>query len=334
MRPKALLLFIIAINAALVLSAGAEVVFRQMPSVVAKVGGVEISTLRFSKAVKNAESELSKKVWDIASDISSVEVSYQDRSDRSIKAAVLSQLIDDLLIDAGAKAEGIKVSEGEISEEIGRLKKNFPSSAEFHRSIAEQGMTVLDLRKTVSKQLIIKKLEEILMGRVVVSDEEIKVFYEKNIEIFIQPKQVRVSNITVQSEDKAKELLSSVRSGTDFGEIAKIYSKDDLSREKGGDMGLISIGDLPPELEKAAFLLKVGEISDIIASDDGYHLIKVTDRISGKEATLADSKENIRGFLLKEKGTDAFYVWLSEQRNAAKIEINEDLKGIFRGGKA
>jgi len=300
-----------------------------MEGVAARVAGIEISMSRFEAAVELAGEELFKELLEGTEEAGTLEAIYRERDENLIKSTVLQQLIDGVLIEEGAKREGITVTNKDIRNKIEELKKKFPSSLDFHRSIAEQGMTVEDLKKNIHRQLVVEGLRELLMGRIVVSDEEIKSFYDRNIGIFVQPKRVAVQHILVKEEELAEKIIASLDAGANFEELAKVYSMDTKSRDRGGNLRFVERGELAPELEEIAFILKPGSVSPIIESDDGFYILKVTERVAGKETTPEQAKENIRDFLLKEKGFAAFSKWLEDQRFLTEIVINEKLKDLI-----
>lgn len=311
--------------------AQAGISFAPMAGLAARVGGVDITMKQLDRAIDSARFEVSLSLQGFGSDLVSREETSASKDQSDLEIIILDQLIEDVLVEQGAKEEGVKVSENDIQEEIAKLKKRFPSNEEFHRTIAQQGMTLEDLKKTIRKQLLVAGLEKILMGRIAVSDEEIRSFYDKNIDLFIQPKKVALADILVRDEELALFIRASLEAGADFAEMAKAYSADFRTRGKGGDMGFVTVEDLEPMLEKSAFHLNAGEISEVIETDDGFHIIKVLVRVPGKETSFEMAKDNIRIFILKEKASDAFSLWLESRRVDTKIEINEKFRGLYEG---
>jgi len=311
--------------------AQADVSFVPLKGLAARVGGAEITLDQLNKAVERAKLEMSMSLQGFGSETMTQEGQNNVSMQPDLEITVLDQLIDDILVEQGARDEGVKVSDKEIQDEINALKSRFQSNEEFHKSIAEQGMTIEDLKKSTRRQLLVKGLEKILMCRIAVSDEEIRSFYDKNIDLFIQPKKVDVADILVKDDELARAIRASLEAGADFSEMASTYSADFRTRAKGGDLGFISVGELDPMVEKNAFHLAAGEISDVITTDDGFHIIKVLSRVPGKETSFEDARENIRGFILKEKAGDAFAMWLESRRTSTRIEINQKLKSLYEG---
>jgi len=124
----------------------------------------------------------------------------------------------------------------------------------------------------------------------------------------------------VGTEEEAKEILAQLQSGADFAELAKEHSTDTASKEKGGDLDYFTRGEMTAEFEKAAFSLPVGQISDVVKTDYGYHIIKVTDKQPAKEATLEESREKVREQLFNEKISARMSKWLTEAKEKADIK--------------
>ncbi len=307
----------------------ATIKFAPMPGMAASVEGTYITLVRLNKALELAKKDVEKEEIGLTKEANSLEGLFKDDGGKDMKKTVLLELIDEILISRGAVREGIEPKAKEIKKKIDELKGRFQSQAEFHRSIGEQGMTVEDLEKNIKRQLVVEGLEKILKSRIVVSDEDLKAFYDKNIEIFIEPKKVGVLQIVVADKELADRIRSSIEAGSDFGELAKTYSIDTETAIRGGNVGLITRGKLNPTLEDAAFTLTPGSISEVIELEDGFHILKATERIGGRETTFEQARSKIREFLLEEKAAIAFSNWLEGQRITSDIVINEKLKFLF-----
>jgi len=313
MKMLQIILFIIFILVCSIGAANARISFASMEGNAVRVGNINIPMARFENAIKLSGEELLKE-HDIVTSESTVEVFDIEENKNLIKRTVLQQLIDGIIIETGAKSEGVIVTNSDIREEIDELKKQFPSSSDFHKSIAEQQMTIDDLKKNIYRQLIVEGLQKLLMGRIVVTDEEIEEFYDKNLEIFVQPKKVKLNKISVDRNVLAEEILESLNTDTSFEAGAIIF---------------VERGDLSPVLEKFAFSTKPGTISPIIELDGMYHIMVVMQRIGGKETTLKQARKNIRNFLIKEKGLTAFARWLDDKRFLTEIVINEKFRELI-----
>jgi peptidyl-prolyl cis-trans isomerase D len=155
--------------------------------------------------------------------------------------------------------------------------------------------------------------QEALRQRATVTGQQIERAYNDNIQQYSTPEQVRASHILLKTEGKddatvkkqAEALLAQVKGGADFGELAKKNSQDEGSAAKNGDLDFFPKGQMVPEFDKAAFSMKPGEISDLVKSQFGYHIIKVTDRKAASTKTLADVRPQIEDQLKYEQAQAA-----------------------------
>jgi len=188
----------------------------------------------------------------------------------------------------------------------------------------EQDKDVLEQIKKTTEQILVQSLiEKEIIGKVKVEDQEALTYYEENKNNFITKEQVYLYNILVETEEVAKDILEKLKAGGDFIEIAKEKSTGP-SAAQGGDLGYISKGDLIPEIENDVFALEIGSISDIIKSQYGFHILKVTDKKPEVLKTFEEVKEEIVKTLLSTKQKEAFDNLLEELKSQVTIEINEE----------
>lgn len=168
--------------------------------------------------------------------------------------------------------------------------------------------------------LLINELQSSIIDSVEVSDAEIEEYYNNNKAGFTVEEQVQASHILVEDEETAKEILNKLNNGSDFAELAKEYSLDG-SATRGGNLGFFPRGRMVKPFEEAAFALEVGEISGIVKTDFGYHIIMVTDRQEAGTISLEESRDNIRDTLLHQKQMETLRNYLIELRENAVVEI-------------
>ena len=176
-----------------------------------------------------------------------------------------------------------------------------------------------ELKKRIIVDTYLKKKVE---TNAKISDEELKSFYEKNLDKFKADEQVRASHILVKTEQEAKDILAQLKGGAKFEELARAKSVDS-SASKGGDLGWFGKGNMVPVFEKTAFGLKEGETSGIVKSEFGYHIIKLTGKRSAGTRPLEEVKEQIRAALAPQKQQQAFMQLKEELRKGAKIELKD-----------
>jgi len=138
-------------------------------------------------------------------------------------------------------------------------------------------------------------------------------------------REVRASHILLTTEAEAKQILGRVKKGEDFVKLARQYSKDPGSAAKGGDLGYFAFGRMIEAFSKVAFKLKVGEVSDVVKSDFGYHIIKLMDSRLRK---FEGAEKDVEKAALAEKQQSAYQKWYSELRGKAKVDVvNPEMKG-------
>ena len=172
------------------------------------------------------------------------------------------------------------------------------------------------------------------MKQVPVSSKEVEDYYENNKEKFGQPKRVKVRHILIRADAqdkegsaKAREKAESIRQeaaqGKDFTQLAKKYSEDPGSKEDGGSLGFFSKGEMVPEFEKAAFALKEGDVSEIVKTDFGYHLIKCIEKKAAVKFTFDDSRKALEEYVFRKKMEERYKAWIKDLRLKSTIKVNE-----------
>ncbi len=164
-------------------------------------------------------------------------------------------------------------------------------------------------------------MKEEVDSRVTVTQDEIKAFYAGHSESFIAPRESRVSHILVKTEADALDLKKRLNEGEDFAGLARKVSLDLATRYKGGDLGAIKPGQMVPQFEQAVRNLKVGEISPPVATQFGYHLIKLNDRTAGTVQSFDETKDLVKDQLLLEKKRKRFDELVASLRAKAKLRV-------------
>ncbi|WP_174734613.1 peptidylprolyl isomerase [Mesobacillus harenae] len=232
-------------------------------------------------------------------------------------AAALDVLITEKIIGLEAKKEKVSVSDKEIEEELQTIKESYGGEEAFSAALEQNGASIENIESDIESYLTTEKL---LKPRITITDEELKAYFDENKEVYDQTEQVKASHILVEDVETAQEAAEKLAAGGDFGELAKEYSVDTATAEKGGDLGYFGSGNMVAEFEKAAFSLKIDEISKPVKTEYGYHIIKVTDKKAAKEAVFEDHKAEIEDTLFQEKMQTEYSVWLEETLADYKIE--------------
>ncbi|RLD16175.1 MAG: hypothetical protein DRI36_06060 [Caldiserica bacterium] len=256
------------------------------------------------------------------------------KKEKDIKEEILNQMIEEKLLLQEAKRKGIRVSEREVDEGIAEIKSRFKSEKEYQEELKRQGLTPSKMRENIREQLMIIKLIDMEVKSKIENptDKELEEFYKNNKEMMWEPEKVRVRHIFIKvssttpkevARKKAIKILKLAKEGEDFSELARKYS-DAPSKVNGGDLGFFARGEMTPEFEKVAFSLNVGEISDIVETENGFHIIKCIGKKAREKRSFEDVKEDLRSYIFRLRFEDSYNKYIRRLRDKAVIKINED----------
>jgi len=247
------------------------------------------------------------------------------------KQAVLN-LVNRALLEEEVVREKIKIPKDEVEGRIDEVRKSLGSEEALAARLHGIGMTMEEFREKAESGLKIEALLEKKSSSVEPpTEEEIKAFYESDKQRFESPERVRASHILIafteadteadraEKKRRALELLERIKGGADFAEIASQYS-DGPSKSRGGDLGFFERGRMVKPFEDAAFALRVGEVSDVVETRFGYHIVKVTDREKARTIPFEEAKEDIARYLAGEKKIKVMDDYAAQLRSAATIE--------------
>ncbi len=186
-----------------------------------------------------------------------------------------------------------------------------------------------ELRKRVVVDTYLRKKVE---SESKISDEDLKKLYSQNLDKFKAPEQIRASHILVKSQPEAQALLDELKKGARFEDLAKGKSLDS-SAAQGGDLGWFGKGNMVPVFEKAAFALKEGQVSGIIKSQFGYHIIKLTGKRAAGTKPFEEVKEQIKAGIMPQKQQQVFMKLKEDLKKDAKIQMNDASAPAKAGAK-
>tara|TARA_B110000091_G_scaffold96682_1_gene105267 strand:- start:484 stop:1809 length:1326 start_codon:yes stop_codon:yes gene_type:complete len=273
----------------------------------------------------------------ITSEIESQYIQYLSQGNaksNTIRCQIVEDLLFQKLLVNQAKLDSLDVSNDEVENEVSKRLSYFENQLGSVQKVEEyfgksKANIKIELSKVIRDQFMAQKMQTQITSSIKVTPAEVKESYALLLDIDIptMPTQVEVSQIVIKPEitdeqkDKIREKLNSFRdrvySGEDFKMLATLYSDDPGSATNGGELGFINRGDLVPEFERAAFRLKEGEISEVVESKYGYHIVQLIER-RGEQI-------NVRHILIKAKVTaTALYAAKTKMENIAK-EINNQI---------
>lgn len=295
---------------------------------VAKVNGVEITAAEYNEEVRRLNDMMGKMAPP------GMLVGMKDR--------VVDQLIDRKLLEAEIQKRAIKVDDAEVSTEYAKLTKQLDDAAPGGTKayLEKIGRTDAQMKDDIRKSLEFKKLMSD-GNDVAVSEEDVKAFYEENKAQFDQPERVKASHILLklekdapadkvgEVEKRAKDVAGKAKAaGADFAALAREFSEGPTA-PRGGDLGYFVKGQMVPEFDEAAWKMKVGDISEPVRTQFGYHIIKIDDRQEAKSMPYDDAKSLIEMKLQEPKlraamtkTLDAIKANASIERMGANIKTN------------
>ncbi len=266
-----------------------------------------------------------------------------DDAERSrIRRSVLDALVEKKLVEQKIKELNIKIGEDEIRQAIEDVKRqNNLNQEELVKALAGQGLSYDQYKTQLQEQL--EKLKLVSMevrAKIQVGATEIRAYYDANQDKYREEETFHARHIFFKTNEKAPPeeikrtmtsalfVLAEARSGKDFAELAKQYSTDPAARKDGGDLGSFKKGDMQPELEQAILSLKPGEVSELVYTPLGFHLIKLEERTKGKLKAFESVKSEIEETLYRKKSEERFSKWAKELKSKANVELKE-LPGIL-----
>ena len=222
----------------------------------------------------------------------------------------------------------------QVKAQIDQAKAQAGGDENYTKALAEMGVTPDEYAKRVREMILIQEIiKKAVDDKVKVTEADCKKFYDENRSKFVVPEQVRASHILILCPPEAtgevrtqklaqiQAALSLVKGGENFADVARKFSEDPGSKEQGGDLGFFSRGRMVPEFETAAFALATNQVSDVVTTHYGYHVIKAIERKPAGERTFADAKENIESYLKNLQGQEVAKQYLKELRDKSKVEI-------------
>ena len=265
---------------------------------------------------------------------------------KQLREQFLERMIRRHLLDQKIKEANIVITDEEVMntiEEIATSQKEPLSLEEFKRKMAEYGQSFDEVKEEIREGLARNKfMQAHWAGKIDVTEEEARKYYDENPKQFETPEQVRASHILTKpvltdpninpnvdpnedktkamakAREKAEDLLKQLKNGADFAELAKIHSNCPTAPQ-GGDLGFFPRGQMVPAFENTAFELEIGQISDIVETKYGYHIIKATDHKEASTIAFDQAKDNIIMQLMQNKQIELANGYLESLKAKANI---------------
>lgn len=309
-----------------------SVIDLDIPDVVAKVNGVALNSdyvkFRLDLDSKNRPKKLSRsEMKKLATEIIDKEV------------------VRELIYQEG-KSGSPPVSPETVQKELESFKKAYQSVEQYEKVLQARNISEADLKKTIEVDILAKNLlDRQVKGKIQIEDAEVKQFFEAQKERFNRPESFRAQHIFIpyipmevlqnsseeelsskaegyrsQAEKKIREIEIQVKAGENFDDLARTHSQDVGSASNGGDLDFIYLGVFDPAFDEAVAKLKIGEVSQVVGTRFGYHLIKLNERRPPEQATFEEMKGEVQKYLFMTKAQKLVAKYIEDLKGKAQIE--------------
>ncbi len=301
-----------------------QTVAKQTPPkspVIATVNGVAIKRVAYEREVDQVLGRFSMQGRPVSAAMRT-----------KLRKDILEQMIRREMLFQESRKRKINIPQAKIDEQINAIKARFDNEEQFNQRLNVMDITLADLTAQISQNMAIDQLLRVQFPEsITLPEAEVRKYYDDNQDRFFRPEQVKASHILVKVEPKASEvdkqkalqkikmIQTKLNSGEDFAAVAKAHSEGP-SGPKGGDLGTFSRGQMVPPFEQAAFALNSGQVSDVVTTRFGYHLIKVFEKHAGGAVPFEQVKSRLAAQLKQQKGSEQVRQYADTLLKAAKIE--------------
>jgi parvulin-like peptidyl-prolyl isomerase len=304
----------------------------EIPKLVARVNGVDIESkyieFRLNQILRTVPRPLTvKEKTSVAKDLIEKEVVRE-------------------LVNQQGKKENLKIDDKLIEKELESLRKSYSTEEEFNKALKARNITLEDIKKSMQIDINARQLLNAqIKGKINISDEEVKKYYDENKSKFVRPEAYHTRHILAAffppealrsqtmkelqknkeyfariAEEKIDKVIAELKKGADFKEVAKNKSDDESSRENGGDLDFIYKGVFDASFDEAAGKLKPGEISEKIKTRFGFHVLQLIETKPSETAPFDEMKPGIQKHLFMEEAKKQVASYVEGLRKKAKIE--------------
>ena len=304
-----------------------------IPDVVARVNGSDISSkhikFEFMRVLKNARTPMTSV-----------------QKDMVVRKVIDKEVVRELMYQEGQKIN-LKVDAKIVSNEMEALRSAYKDNEDFKKALVDRNITEDDLKRSIEVDALAKMiLENHVKGNVKIDDKTVQKYYVDNKENFRRPVAFRASHVLIspfppdmirsskledlqlkkeelrkKAREKILEIQSDLKNGGDIAELAKKFSHDESTANSGGDLGFFYADGMEKTFSDAVSKLKIGEVSDIVETKFGFHLVKLLETKPSELAPFKDMEEAIQKHLFMEKAQSRVLDYVASLRKKASIEV-------------
>ena len=288
---------------------------------VATVNGIDISRKDFNREIKLYADRMAREGRPL-----------NEQQAKIVGDRILDRMIETELLYQESRKQGVQIETEAIETQLNEIKQRFGNEEEFSKAIDQMDMTETSIRQQIERGLAINALiKKRIADKIKISEEESQEFYREHPELFKQPEQVKASHILVKVEQGADEgkktaarskiekIQRQLKKGEDFATLAQKNSEGP-SASRGGDLGYFKRGSMVKPFEDAAFALEVNQVSGVVETMFGYHLIKVFDKKPEQQLAYAQVKGELQEHLKQQKLKLEVDTYLDGLKKSASIE--------------
>lgn len=290
---------------------------------VATVNGVEISKEDYEEAVTQTQDRFAQQGQPVA-----------EEELETFRADILDQLIAEELLYQEAQDQGLALEDGEVDSQIEQMRARFDNDEGWQQALETNGVTEEELRLQIERNGLIQQLIATAVPEPgEVTEEEVQTFYDENPQFFEQGEQIAARHILIDTRElaseadledarqRAEDVRQELLDGADFATLAQERSEGP-SATRGGDLGTFGRGQMVPAFEEAAFALEEGEISEVVESQFGFHVIQVTEKMDSGLVPVDQVSQSIRQYLAQEKQAQALDDYIEQLRGEADVRVS------------
>jgi len=279
------------------------------------VNGMPVGQEQFSKEVERRIEIIRKK------NPGELKGKRGDKLKRETERQVATDLVKAKLMEEQARKLGATVQPGEVDRRIEeeRAAKGYDR---YMQELGSQRLSEEEYRKSLEAKVLVEQLGSMITADVTANADEAESFYLTHKELFSHSRMVHVAHILLETEGQARMVAEEAKRESDFARLAKSLSRDQATRDNGGDLGWIEQGTMDPAVEQAAFSLATGQVSGAVKASDGYHVLKVLERREAYTPPFSEVKDKAINMLLNRKKEEKFSDWLRTVYANADIKVN------------
>ncbi len=297
-----------------------EPVPSELPAVVARVGAYSITRDELEQAVRSAEIQAGQ----------ALPTRFRD----NVYRTVLDRLVAFHLLLQESERRDIAVDDAEVEARIDTIRSGFPDEAAFEAQLDRWNTSLYILRGEARRDLLVERvLESAVLADIEIDPESVRAFYAQHPAQFTEPGEVRARHILIgvspdaaesekaEARERARGLRSEAENGADFGALAREHSDDPGSASNGGDLGIVVEGRTVPAFESALFALEPGELSGVVETPFGFHVIQMIERQADRLVPFEEASGPIRDLLLQQEQQARTAAFVDELRATHDVRI-------------